>query len=613
MEFGQSARAPVVCVTYRASSPNLRPLPLESVHRFLPEALERHHEDFVSKAYDVLENYNLLGETSDVEFLYRQHQGRPRTAAPTLYIITPWTQNAFETWPQAVQDIKEYVDSIIRGLDEGAIDVHVEMIAPERVLPKFMAPVNDHQELVSKWNNLRSTIAHHLNGNEAVGPHWTTIALFRLGYSQVFEENPITVYISLDYRSDETKWDNAIVELKKLLRQMGWDFLQVHMEHGLIDATTFPLLTPSGDAQDIIAGGVGWRFFIKGDYQDKINLGDSISASLYNTKSDGTQANPLSGTLGAFVEIKTKANPEWTKYGITNYHVIRSCFDGFTGHNTPPAEGSQLSEIDEDGFWPNKCPGPVVMESPARASHNQTIWLLDQEIATLERRMKALNGPSRSSDQVAKEKLEQERAAKIAFFDQGRQILGKVYAASGYKRRTSDNGRLDWALIDVISSRQGENRLPYRETWEEKYETQHHPNPDSFASLLVKDSLSPYLRSGNGWKVGTTTGATSGWYSRSKPSCAMSDDKRLGMRPSYERVFVGRPQKATRDEKFCRPGDSGAIVFDADGQATGLLFRGKKIQQNTQGYGLVTPLGWVFDDIEAFSKGQITDIRIARA
>lgn len=56
---------------------------------------------------------------------------------------------------------------------------------------------------------------------------------------------------------------------------------------------------------------------------------------------------------GCYIEIQTKAKPHWTKYGLTNYHVVRHCLNGYTmnlegqGNSTkhvmaPPSKRSEL-------------------------------------------------------------------------------------------------------------------------------------------------------------------------------------------------------------------------------------------------------------------------------
>ena len=64
--------------------------------------------------------------------------------------------------------------------------------------------------------------------------------------------------------------------------------------------------------------------------------------------------------------------------------------------------------------------------------------------------------------------------------------------------------------------------------------------------------------------------------------------------------------------KFCAPGDSGSVVWDIRGCVVGLIFRGIRVtNSDDEGFGYVTPIEDVFKDIKDFSKGQITDIRVA--
>ncbi|KIL96652.1 hypothetical protein FAVG1_01396 [Fusarium avenaceum] len=63
----------------------------------------------------------------------------------------------------------------------------------------------------------------------------------------------------------------------------------------------------------------------------------------------------------------------------------------------------------------------------------------------------------------------------VYFFDCQKNVLGKVYAASGFNNIMSNNNnkmdgnrRLDWALIKVNKSRIGTNKLPDEEAWLKK-------------------------------------------------------------------------------------------------------------------------------------------------
>lgn len=62
----------------------------------------------------------------------------------------------------------------------------------------------------------------------------------------------------------------------------------------------------------------------------------------------------------------------------------------------------------------------------------------------------------------------------VYFFDCQKNVLGKVYAASGFNNINNNNNKIDgnrrlyWALIKVNKSRIGTNKLPDEEAWLKK-------------------------------------------------------------------------------------------------------------------------------------------------
>lgn len=181
-------------------------------------------------------------------------------------------------------------------------------------------------------------------------------------------------------------------------------------------------------------------------------------------------------------------------------------------------------------------------------------------------------------------------------------------------RRTADNMRLDWALIDVAEHRQGSNRLPAEEVWQQHFEDiAAHPHRTFGIPLQDQYSfIGPNNPGASVWKVGTVTGPTTAKFYTKKIAFKMSEDSYLGNAmnkyPSTEYIF--QPHYGG---KFCAHGDSGSVAFDEDGGIVGLFFRGHKINGAFDaGYGLITPIEHVFEDIKKFSKQTITHIRVAR-
>ncbi|KAL6355808.1 hypothetical protein LRP88_09391 [Fusarium phalaenopsidis] len=261
---------------------------------------------------------------------------------------------------------------------------------------------------------------------------------------------------------------------------------------------------------------------------------------------------------------------------------------------------------------------PVALESPARIKHNYTIWDLDDII-----RANRVGEPGWREEEfrhgaMKAEKLERDRAAKLTFFDTKKNDCGSVLLASGFDRVTPEGGRLDWAVIEVDPSRVGENRLPTEEAWEAKYGGWNAPYARTFGGLLQQPSGSfkdKIMAVGASvWKVGATSGPTNGTFNKYKVKCTIKDHVHVADTPrcySKEFVVIGNEISSQgQSGRLCGPGDSGSVVFDARGQAIGLLFGGQ-VPSQTAGYGLVTPIKDVFEDIKACSEGQIEDIRIA--
>ncbi len=113
-------------------------------------------------------------------------------------------------------------------------------------------------------------------------------------------------------------------------------------------------------------------------------------------------------------------------------------------------------------------PESLPLESPARIKHNYTVH--DDANIIREESMTPLSAMTSDADQT--EKMAEMRArlkAKIAFFDLGKHVFGRLSYGLGFNRRSSWNQRLDSALIDVELDRHGRNLLPPMSTWRTAY------------------------------------------------------------------------------------------------------------------------------------------------
>lgn len=205
---------------------------------------------------------------------------------------------------------------------------------------------------------------------------------------------------------------------------------------------------------------------------------------------------------------------------------------------------------------------------------------------------------------------------KKDFFDNDKQPFAQVWAGSGYMRRTEGNSRLDWALLKPLSEKRvGENRVPSRADWLRWCRSSLYPFNKTFNTTLktpTGSSLGGMTHGEPVFKIGARTRYTSGYFNALKAECSLPEDAHVfsekGQRLSTEYTYIN----ASVSTAFAAMGDSGAVVFDDDGRALGIIFSGLSPQlcEYGGGFGFMTPIDEVFADIKKLSNGEITDVRI---
>jgi hypothetical protein len=610
-------------------------LPLDAAH--LP-IFARFDSEFKERAEAILALNSIVYPECECDFVTRCVPGEIWTAEPTILIIAEWTQESPNTWMRVVGELKAWIDDRLHESGFEGRNVAVEMIARQLTRRKRIAPVLNKPDLERDWPSILDSVYRILESFDQTRSRMTSISLFRLGFSVVREVNPITVYISVDYDCRESTWPPVIRAIETYIQGTIHD-LHVHMEHNLPQNWAFPLLLPTVNDQEARYPDEELRLMIEGDYQATVDMGAEIGPSRYITRDDGKQCNPGYGTLGCYVEIKTKQKQQWAEFGLTNYHVVRSALEGyrfkskvpkavenldqramsscFTTEqiNTitisqldDPPQGSDLWRSDRDGFSPTAREPRYPMEHPSRICHNYTVDQVQCRVAFLQ-----AEGPA---SQTMAKATAQQLNRKIAFFDENRQHLGRIWAGSGWGRRTPQNNRLDWALIEVEGNRLGRNALPGCETWCEQYDAGLLPalvGRTGFLKPRTKMSAKDAVPGTNAYKVGARTGATAGYISHYQSRIRLKQDSYMNATVSDEWVFMGHPPLAvTMFRPFANHGDSGAVVYNSQGSVLGLLFAGQKPQQyHPEAFSYITRIEDVFKDIIDSSGGDITDIRIA--
>ncbi|KAK3339843.1 hypothetical protein B0T25DRAFT_618478 [Lasiosphaeria hispida] len=554
-------------------------------------------------------------EPLSVDLVSRYIEGSaPNEGRVTILIVANWSESSPSIWERIVKKTKKFVDAAIRNRYLEDVEIGVEMIAEELTLAKYITPIpaSDLTDAFCEdWQHITEGALDILDSYPATKSRVTSIALFKLGFSTTYEDNPSTVYISVNYESEENHWPPVVGEIQQLLNRYPYK-LQVHMEHNTsskLCPSLFPLVNrPMTDAKR--------QMWPAKKYKNLVGLGEDIGPECYiKVSNSGDDHSPGFGTLGCWVEIKTIKEPGWTKYALTNYHVVRPAFKGFQlGTNDKdeasilkPVKDSDLWKVDINGIGPKFDSKAAEIEHPARIRHCFTVQLLTERIE---------NHPDHPVTAGFIELLDEAKS----FFDNNKQHLGSIFCASGYTRRTANDGRLDWALIKPTGTgvaRIGKNSLPTCGDWENRGYITRCPWDRGTLEQPPAHGLRSIPNGGLIFKVGAATGATGGMFSTIKPRVHFKEDAHVEPwmksrhRPylSNEFMYIGLPEVGWR--WLAKQGDSGSVVFDTQGKAAGLLFRGHTAQQATSSYAYITPIEDVFADIKAFSKGEITDICIA--
>ncbi|KAM0243127.1 hypothetical protein ACHAP5_006917 [Fusarium lateritium] len=632
---------PTIHARYRTATTSLPRLPfVKSFIKVLNDSARQVQQSIQNRAVEIIKYYHLASDENAyfIDIDMRETNGCPETAKPTVLIVFDSFPADHDKVDAAIKDIAKFAHDALDQVDKSAEPFHIEMIDLRLVQRIRYEPVQGRPDLLDSWEQLKGLVRECLEDNMGTKGHMTSINLFHYGLDEdgldvVFSENPITIFITVDFDSLEFMWPAVINDIKQQLAKHHFPALYIHMEHNIgyhLAPPKFPLVPLAGDDKCIISRGIEGNEFILDEYSTVVSLGDSIGAAKYIISKDGSQECPGHGTLGCYVEIKTLQAPEWERYALTNYHVIRATLNGFStgkvdGKTTislPPPARCDLRKADEFGLAPGAHDQSASMESPPRSKHNYTIWDAKKAIENYNAQEQEIK--KRTEDHETKtrqtELLESFKSSaatdmenKIEFFDCQKNILGKVYAASGYNKKTDENGRLDWALIKVNKARIGTNELPKEEAWL-RIPSLLHPFLTFGAQLQPQTqsiSLGHPNRCTGGFKLGTTTGATCGQFHEFKSSVSLLADRHLGTIISDEYVFQYGASKP--GELFAGPGDSGSVVFDDFGGVIGLLFGGLRPNNSARECVYVTPIEHVFKHIKESSKGKITNIRVAQS
>ncbi|KAL9037111.1 MAG: hypothetical protein Q9180_003908 [Flavoplaca navasiana] len=554
---------------YRVGQPPLQILPLNStfISDDHPAAIFIRTKLPVFNFTCVHWKVDLIGENYDAfELVHRTLEDEaPSPNNMTLCVKANWTEGCTHNWSIAVSALRSVLSD-----NPATRTVRVEMISWQLYRPRFTEPLEGDHPIVHAWPQIQPQIHTILNQRPVVKNAWQSIIVVRRGYIRPNVEDfgnadppqtSVVLLIIMSYDVDPWQWAPEEHAIKRLLLQHGQSEVQLDIERGSNQTSTFPLRPPTkpDTAGNTITGS---------PYSFSIGLGaDCGPAKYFELVLSGKPIAGPNGTVGGIVTV-TKSDGTERKMALLNYHVARTVFEGMSFEGIPNTTdiaqrnaplNSELANIDRNGLPAATLNSQdMLLESPSRKKHNYTMQDLSQSIADDQIALNATTDPADGAILRARlaENLE-EYADKKKFFDDGMHHLGRPWLASGFTRRTGSNSRLDWALVAFDDDgRIGSNMVPASEHWPVPKKA-----PIDIAGKVLKGvtSCKNITALDEVFKVGSRTGLTRGEYSGIKVDVNLpAHDNDYGMGSSNEHCFV---YKGSQPRPFADRGDSGAWIW----------------------------------------------------
>ncbi|EER42729.1 conserved hypothetical protein [Histoplasma capsulatum H143] len=380
------------------------------------------------------------------------------------------------------------------------------------------------------------------------------------------------------------KWHDLSARICELIGMEGWLSLECFEEAQLLKLyeATF-VRTTDMDLTSVVLPDNAW--------EQKAQLGMSI----------GPHGSDYSGsTFGGFLQLLHPSTKQWNTFGLTCYH----CVDSEEGSNDSSRLSKDVKEWRETGMRVDQAKSALI-DQPALKDHMKRMELIKEATenwmkSPVRERIEAAmsNNEFITPTDEARYKRFQDNINQLLtikhkaenFFATGDALLGRVFAASGYRFTPCPMRRqLDWALIEVVTPRIGSNNMPPTGSYRDEF-------ADFSGQLMEQPSVNDPPHGSALYKIGRRTNFTSGRYQglHSVHLESWKTDKN-----GKKTVVVTEEEAVTRKNglQFCAQGDSGSFIFDVEMKFVGLLFAGNM----ETGVGYFTPAAILFEDIKAMT------------
>lgn len=415
---------------FRAGGPHLCVLPaLNNTVSPQHPAAQKWDRSFEGEVIKILNNHGVKWETLS---LLDRRSARFEDDHPTQTVVISATKSQRDgSWVHACVDIRSFF--VFHDLP----NLNVEIIDKRASATKYTFPTSMNDKIYPHWNRISKTLC------EIIGlDGWLSLECFRRGTQEDPERNPPTVLLTVPFDSSRD-WKSVrdkIVDFldSENLSDVAVEILRSYIWRG-VDVDLTSVVLPDNS----------WKI--------RAQLGMSI----------GPHGSEYSAsTLGGFLELLNPVTNKWSPFGVTCYHCIEP---GHVDNQTVARWRLKGISINEAKNANIQLDQPALKDHVARMriiEQNKTHWRNSSHYQNVN---KAINNDEfvvphdkkifdRSESILAQSLCLKDRAEE--FFSSGRSLLGRVFAASGYRLSPGDERRhLDWSLIQVTQIRLGKNHV----------------------------------------------------------------------------------------------------------------------------------------------------------
>lgn len=495
---------------------------------------------------------------------------------PTLSILST-REHLDDDWLSCAREIL----SLLRR--EGLAGLNVEIMDAYAFRTSDTFPILQKDPIHSSWNEVLSHLLAHLDLNDV-----HAVGCYRRGSSKNIGDSAPTVLIIVDV-SSKRNWKDTRDLVVGVLDDFGLSMVAVEI---VKDRPMQKMMSPNDSTN---------YAFTRSFLDEKARAAGPLSH-----ESDDSR----SGTLGGFVSFREGDTKTLRTYALTCFH----CVDPADTH----VDSNQIHILKgwrEHGIFSGKTDGSLTLRvnHPSPRAIQDQISKLSDTIDQYEQDKDYQAGLECKKQGIFDEVLSRSAKHEWQFMDkmiaesqsslaniqnfqqESHHVLGEVTQASGYRLKNlhTKEGQqyptnLDWALISIpqertVSNRVGDEIFPMKAASPKLLS-----NMNRKAKLVAEcdeTELMPLcLR-------GFRTTFSTGYYSSLK-TAKITEEFADGKRE--RRITLEYTACALPKDRFCRPGDSGALITsNVIGPVVGMLIGGFE----SLGLGLFTRIDDLFEDI----------------